>query len=104
MDRTGTGRAPTRGAYLKGLAYALVLTSIPFAIVGFKLLATLPSLIVIAVACLIQVGVHLRHFLHIDFVHTHRDNMAALLFTGFLIFIMVLGSLWIMFDLHGRMM
>ena len=104
MASASQNRGPTRGAYGTGLLLAIILTAIPFAIVAFELLPKLPSLIAIAFAALIQVGVHLRYFLHLDFDHTPRENLAALFFAAFLIFIMVMGSLWIMFDLHHRMM
>jgi cytochrome o ubiquinol oxidase operon protein cyoD len=52
----------------------------------------------------LQVLVHLRFFLHINFTTTPRENVLALVFTCILLFIMVGGSFWIMFDLHTRMM
>ena len=104
MDNTHPQHAPTRSTYATGLVLAVILTAIPFAIVAFGLLPRLPALIAIAVAAIIQVGVHLRYFLHLDFKHTPHENLAALFFAGFLIFIMVIGSIWIMFDLHDRMM
>lgn len=90
--------------YLTGLALALVLTVIPFGIVYLGLMARPGALVVIAVAAVLQILVHLRWFLHIDLTRTPRENLLALAFTGVLIFIMVGGSLWIMFDLHARMM
>jgi cytochrome o ubiquinol oxidase operon protein cyoD len=91
-------------SYLVGFALALALTAIPFALVALDMVPRLPMLIVIAVAAVIQVLVHLRYFLHLDLTTTPRENILAILFAAVLIFIMVGGSLWIMFDLHGRMM
>jgi cytochrome o ubiquinol oxidase subunit IV len=91
-------------SYLTGFVLALVLTAIPFALVYFDLLSVGPAIAVIAVAAVIQVVVHLRFFLHIDFKRTPRDDLLALAFAGFIIFIMVGGSLWIMIDLYYRMM
>lgn len=104
MDNVPTRRMPSRSAYLTGLALAVVLTAIPFAVVAFGLLSPVPALVAIAIAAIIQIGVHLRYFLHLDLTHTPRDNTVALVFAVFLIFVMVGGSLWIMFDLHNRMM
>jgi cytochrome o ubiquinol oxidase operon protein cyoD len=42
--------------------------------------------------------------LHINFATTPKENLIALAFAAVLIFIMVGGSLWIMFDLYHRMM
>jgi cytochrome o ubiquinol oxidase subunit IV len=89
--------------YLTGFALALILTAIPFALVTINPLPKLPTLIIIGVAAAIQVLVHLHYFLHLDLTSTPRENLVAIAFTAILIFLMVGGSFWIMFDLHHRM-
>jgi cytochrome o ubiquinol oxidase subunit IV len=91
-------------SYLTGLALALILTAIPFAVVSFGWLNRTSALLVIAAAAVVQILVHLRYFLHLDFTHTPRENLLALCFAAILVGIMIGGSLWIMFDLHHRMM
>ena len=59
---------------------------------------------VIAILAVVQVVVHLRFFLHLDLKSTPRENVLALAFAVVLICIMIGGSLWIMLDLHERMM
>ncbi len=61
-------------------------------------------MLIIGIAAVLQVLVHLRFFLHLNFTTTPKENLLALVFTALLIFIMVGGSFWIMFDLHQRMM
>jgi cytochrome o ubiquinol oxidase operon protein cyoD len=90
-------------SYLTGFALALVLTAIPFALVAAGTLPGVPALTVIAVAAVIQILVHLRYFLHLDLTSTPRENLLAIAFAAILIFMMIGGSLWIMFDLHHRM-
>ncbi|MFI5002387.1 MAG: cytochrome o ubiquinol oxidase subunit IV [Reyranellales bacterium] len=90
-------------SYLTGLVLAVILTVIPFALVATQSLPPSRTLIVIGVAALLQVLVHLRFFLHLNFTSTPRENLLAIAFTAILIFIMVGGSFWIMFDLHTRM-
>ncbi|MEM7398778.1 MAG: cytochrome o ubiquinol oxidase subunit IV [Pseudomonadota bacterium] len=90
--------------YLIGLALAVVLTAIPFGLVATGALPRQATLIIIAVFAVAQIIVHLTFFLHIDFKTTPRENLVALAFALVLIFIMVGGSLWIMFDLYHRMM
>jgi cytochrome o ubiquinol oxidase operon protein cyoD len=104
MPAHASGQTHDTRTYLIGFVLALVLTAIPFALVYFKLLAAGPAVIVIAIAAIVQVIVHLRFFLHIDFRRTPRENLLALGFAALLIFIMVGGTLLIMFDLHYRMM
>jgi len=95
---------PGLGSYLTGFFLALVLTGISFALVVFDVLPRSTDLVVIAVAAVAQILVHLRYFLHLGLTTTPRENLVVLLFAGVLIFIMIGGSLWIMFDLRDRMM
>jgi cytochrome o ubiquinol oxidase operon protein cyoD len=94
---------PDVRSYLRGLMLALVLTVVPFALVYFKLLPSGTTLVLIVVMAIIQILIHLRCFLHLDLTSTPRENLLALCFAAILIFLMVGGSLWIMFDLHHRM-
>ena len=90
--------------YLIGIVLALILTAIAFGLVAFGTLPRQTTLAAIAALALVQILVHLRFFLHIDFKSTPRENLAALAFALVVICIMVGGSLWIMFDLYHRMM
>lgn len=103
MANTSTAQ-PQLKAYFVGLVLALILTAIPFALVVWGSLPRTQTLLVIAAAAVIQVLVHLRYFLHLDLTHTPRENLLAISFAGILIFIMMGGSFWIMFDLNNRMM
>jgi len=91
-------------SYLIGFVLAVVLSAIPFWLVYTHALPPQRTLLVIGIAAVLQVLVHLRFFLHINFTTTPRENVLALVFTALLLFIMVGGSFWIMFDLHARMM
>jgi cytochrome o ubiquinol oxidase subunit IV len=103
MHDVSVGKMPNARSYLTGLALALVLTAIPFALVYSNLLAGTAMLFVIATAAIIQIVIHLKYFLHLNLTDTPRESLLALCFAALLIFIMVGGSLWIMFDLHHRM-
>ncbi|MEM9104800.1 MAG: cytochrome o ubiquinol oxidase subunit IV [Pseudomonadota bacterium] len=94
----------THKSYITGFILALILTAIPFALVWSAAVPASTTFLVIAACAIIQVLVHLYFFLHINLRTTPRENMLALLFAGVLIFILVGGTLWIMFDLHYRMM
>lgn len=91
-------------SYVTGFVLAVLLTVIPFALVWGGLLAGPAVYIVIAVAAVLQVLVHLVFFLHLNLRSTPAENLFFLAFAVVLIFIMVGGSLWIMMDLHHRMM
>ncbi|HEY6716056.1 MAG TPA: cytochrome o ubiquinol oxidase subunit IV [Reyranella sp.] len=90
-------------SYLAGFVLAVVLTAIPFYLVASHALPPSRTMIVIAVAAVLQILVHLRFFLHLNFTTTPKENLLAIAFTAVLLFLMVGGSLWIMIDLHSRM-
>ena len=97
MERHGLG------SYLVGFVLAVVLTAIHFYLVATHALPPSRIMYVIAAAAMLQILVHLRFFLHLNFTTTPRENLLALAFTAVLLCIMVGGSLWIMIDLHSRM-
>lgn len=90
-------------SYLVGFVLAVVLTAIPFYLVYTHALPPSRIMLIIAGAAVLQILVHLHFFLHINFTSTPKENLLALAFTAILIFLMVGGSFWIMFDLHYRM-
>ena len=104
MDASGIPIERTMTPYLIGIVLALILTAISFGLVATGALDRSTTLGVIVVAAVIQIFVHLHFFLHINFATTPKENLIALAFAAVLIFIMVGGSLWIMFDLYHRMM
>ncbi len=94
----------TLSSYLTGYVIALVLTAIPFAFAWAGWFSVRTTLLVVALTAIIQVVVHLVYFLHINYRTTAKENLLALAFAGVLIFLMIGGTLWIMFDLHYQMM
>ena len=90
-------------SYIVGFVLAVILTAIPFWLVHSHALPPSRTMYVIAAAAVLQILVHLRFFLHINFTTTPKENLLALAFTAVLLFLMVGGSLWIMIDLHSRM-
>lgn len=102
MERTTTGHGGL-GSYLIGFVLAVLLSAIPFYVVYTHALPPSRALLLIGAAAVLQILVHLRFFLHLNFTSTPRENLVAVAFTAILIFIMVGGSFWIMFDLHYRM-
>lgn len=104
MDASGLPVERSIRPYLTGLGLTFILTAIPFALVATHALTRLTTLVIIAVAAILQILVHFRFFLHIGFRSTPWENLVAMAFAAILIVFMVGGTLWIMFDLHYRMM
>lgn len=96
-------RRRERRSYFTGLAVALLLTAIPFAMVAWSDFSPTVLLAAIGVCAVVQAVVHLRFFLHIDLSRSHRDDLQLILFSALIIALMVGGTIWIMSDLAHRM-
>ena len=90
--------------YTTGLALAVILTAAAFWVANTSLLwpPGIPlGLVVLAIA---QMGVHLVFFLHITTGPDNTNNVLALAFGVLIVFLVVVGSLWIMTNLNDNMM
>ena len=91
-------------SYLIGFILSIILTVIPFAMVMNGTASHSTILEVVVGMAVIQVIVHLVYFLHMNTSSEERWNLVALLFTAMIIGIVVVGSLWIMYNLNINMM
>lgn len=90
--------------YLIGFILSIILTVIPFALV-MKGTSSASMTVSIVIACaVIQILVHLICFLHMNTSSAERWNLVAFVFTVVIIGIVVVGSLWIMYNLNINMM
>ncbi|HKT18024.1 MAG TPA: cytochrome o ubiquinol oxidase subunit IV [Stellaceae bacterium] len=103
-DPAGHGGSASRRAYLTGFALAVVLTALPFALVIERPVSSAATLAGIFAAAILQILVHLRCFLHLEWTVEGRWNVLAFVFTILIIGIVVGGSIWIMFNLQARTM
>lgn len=90
-------------SYCIGGVLALLLTALAFALVAFGSLPLFERLVALAALAVVQIVVHFRYFLHISW-RSHRDDLQLVLFTSLILFLMVGGTIWILFNLHERMM
>ncbi len=90
--------------YLVGLGLAILLTAVSFFIAG-TLLVWRPSIpIALVVLAIAQIGVHLVFFLHITTGPDNVNNVLALAFGVLIVFLIMVGSLWIMYNMNQNMM
>jgi cytochrome o ubiquinol oxidase operon protein cyoD len=86
-----------------GLGFSIILTAASFWAAGTHLIygpAIPVALIVLAIA---QMGVHLVFFLHVTTGPDNTNNVLALAFGVLVVFLIVLGSIWIMSEMHNNM-
>ena len=90
-------------SYVIGLALAVLLTAASFWAAHTNLIygpGITTALVTLAIA---QMGIHLVFFLHITTAPDNTNNVLALAFGLVIVFVIVLGSLWIMGHLNHMM-
>jgi cytochrome o ubiquinol oxidase operon protein cyoD len=89
--------------YTIGLVLAVVLTATSFWVANTSLLWPPGVPLGLAVLAIAQMGVHLVFFLHITTGPDNTNNVLALAFGILIVFLVVVGSLWIMTNLNDNM-
>ncbi|HEV7139341.1 MAG TPA: cytochrome o ubiquinol oxidase subunit IV [Steroidobacteraceae bacterium] len=97
----GHGTHGSRTSYLVGFLLAIALTIVPFGLVMTH--SAIGTPLIISVFALLQIGVHVVYFLHVNRSQEQRWNLVALVFTAIVVCIIVGGSLWIMHNLYINM-
>ncbi len=90
-------------SYVIGLGLALLLTAISFWVASTSVLwgpGVAVGLVVLAIA---QMGVHLVFFLHITSGPDNTNNVLALAFGVLIVFLVMIGTIWIMAHLAANM-
>ena len=105
-DERATGREIAQGilGYLIGLGLAVLLTAVAFFVSGTSLVWQPSIPIALMVLAIAQMGVHLVFFLHITTGPESYNNALALMFGVLIVFLIIVGSLWIMTHLNHNMM
>jgi cytochrome o ubiquinol oxidase operon protein cyoD len=89
-------------AYVVGLGLALLLTGISFWVASTGVLwgpGVAVGLVVLAIA---QMGVHLVFFLHITSGPDNTNNVLALAFGVLIVFLVMIGTIWIMAHMNAN--
>jgi len=90
-------------SYVIGLAMALILTGVSFWVASTGVLwgpGVATGLVVLAIA---QMGVHLVFFLHITSGPDNTNNVLALAFGVLIVFLVMVGTIWIMAHMNANM-
>jgi cytochrome o ubiquinol oxidase subunit IV len=90
-------------AYVIGLGLALLLTGISFWVASTSVIwgpGVATGLVVLAIA---QMGVHLVFFLHITSGPDNTNNVLALAFGVLIVFLVMIGTIWIMGHMNANM-
>ena len=104
-DESGHGEEGAGGvlAYTVGLGLAALLTVVSFTLPTLNWFWA-PSLpVALAVLAIAQMGVHLVFFLHLTSGPDNLNNVLALAFGVLIVFLIITGSLWIMYEMNFNM-
>lgn len=107
MSHPATEHGAAHGSvksYMIGFILSIILTGIPFWMVMDGGASKATILTVVLVCAVVQVLVHLVYFLHLDSKSEGGWNLIAIVFAALIILIVVVGSLWIMWNLNYNMM
>lgn len=91
-------------SYLVGFFCSLLFTALSFGLVIGGILSGHALVYVLIGLAVLQAGVQAVFFLHVGQESKPRWETITLCFTILVLFIIVVGSLWIMHDLNERMM
>jgi cytochrome o ubiquinol oxidase subunit IV len=90
--------------YMTGFILSVILTAIPFWLVMGHVVPVNTTKVVIIGFAAVQVVVHMIYFLHMNAKSEGGWNMMALILTVVLLFIVLSGSLWVMYHMNANMM
>jgi cytochrome o ubiquinol oxidase subunit IV len=96
----------TAQSYALGFIFSVILTLTAYGLVASRLSHLLSHAILIPLIVLLgiaQFGVQLFFFLHLGKKSTPRANTLMFLFALLIVSILVIGSLWIMYNLNYNM-
>jgi cytochrome o ubiquinol oxidase operon protein cyoD len=94
----------TLKSYFIGFLLSIFLTLAAFYLAGNKVLTGFPLLVAVAALAFLQAIAQLLLFLQLGKETKPRWNLLVLLFMLLIVGIVVIGSLWIMYNLNYRMM
>ena len=102
-DHSGASHGSVK-SHMTGFILSIILTVIPFWMVMTGSASHAVILGTILVTAVVQILVHLVYFLHMNSKSDEGWNLTAFVFTVIIIAIVVVGSIWIMWNLNYNMM
>jgi cytochrome o ubiquinol oxidase operon protein cyoD len=99
-DRRGQ---KTFASYSTGFILCLILTIIPFVLVSKGLLPPKELYVIISILAVLQLFVQVAFFLRLNASPSGRWSLMAFLFAILVVLVLVIGSLWIMYNLNYNM-
>lgn len=91
-------------SYTIGFILSIILTVIPYFIVVNHMMSVEVMAIAVFLLAIGQLFIQLVFFLHLSSSSEQRWNLITILFTSVVLLILVIGTIWIMWNLNYNMM
>lgn len=91
-------------SYIVGFIISIILTVVPYYLVVNHSMDTHGLILVVMAIAVAQLLVQVIYFLHLTFKGEAAGNTLSFIFTMVVVLILVIGTLWIMANLHTNMM
>jgi cytochrome o ubiquinol oxidase operon protein cyoD len=91
-------------SYIIGFIWSVILTGIPFWMVMTEAFDKGPTYITIVLLAVVQIFVHLKYFLHLDFSEQGKLDTYSFIFAAVVIVMVVALSVWIIYASNAMMM
>lgn len=93
----------TYQSYTIGFISSIFLTLLSFFLVAYSALPPETLYIVVGVLAITQLFIQLVFFLHLNTHSKTTWNLLSFLFTLVVVLVLVIGTLWIMYNLYSKM-
>lgn len=108
VDSFGASHGSTK-SYVLGFLLSVILTGIPFWLIMNRPadgsgLGSGTLIAVLGVCAILQVLIQVVFFLHLNTSSEQMWNTMAFIYTAITLFIVLVGSIWIMVHVHDNMM
>lgn len=90
-------------SYLLGFVFSVVLSAAAFVVMLGESFGRETTMVVLGCLGMLQLFVQLRYFLHIDGRRESQEDLYLILFSVLVLLMMVIGTVWVLGDLAGRM-
>lgn len=104
FSSTHQPEAATLKRYVIGYVGSLILTISAYSVVRYGIFNKYVLMLIIGLLALIQFVLQLNLFLHVGKEFSPKLKLLVMSFMLLIVFILVGGSLWIMYSLNNRMM
>lgn len=91
-------------SYVTGFLLSVILTAIPFWMVMTETFDKGPTYIAIIALAIVQIFVHMKYFLHLNFSEEGKLDTYSIMFAAVIIVMVVGLSVWIIYASNAMMM